>query len=129
MLGFAHQLQQCASSSGSCSNTDDATDSTYIVQEAVHSRWLRVVVTASNVPAFSRAKAASAITSAVGAKPGDAAADDQCWTASLPQSRDTLHVEGWLFNPAGGIRELGFTATTCGPSAIGSPAPPNNTAY
>jgi hypothetical protein len=109
-IDYAYQWQQCATSVGSCTDIDGATDSLYTLAPGDLNKYIRVVVTATNdFPSFSLIKASSAIHGTVGAKPGPLPGDTQQSGPSitvtpaddqfLPTEGDTLTASGWLFNP------------------------------
>ncbi len=108
-IEFEYQWQRCVGST--CTDVDDATQSTYVVPDTVTKYGFRVVVTGSNdFPTFGLSTAKSAITSPFTANPANLPGANQSSTASitvpapgdasLPQSGDTLHAQNWLFNPA-----------------------------
>ena len=133
-IEFEYEWQRCTTAqTSSCNPIADATESTYDLQLADLTNRVRVVVTGSNdFPTFSQAKAASAISGIVQPNPGTLPGANQTSTASittlapgsaaLPQSGDTLHAQGWLFNPA--ATSTGFQWFGCDANGINCAAIP-----
>jgi hypothetical protein len=108
-ISFAYRWQRCSSTtSASCATIPDETDATYLLADPDLSLRVRVIVTASN--AEGSVNAASAIQGPVGAQSGPLPGDIQTTRPQVtvvapgsnasPHTGDTVHVGGWLFNPA-----------------------------
>jgi hypothetical protein len=105
-ISFDYQWRRCVDAAGNnCSDINDATESTYVLDSNDQNSYIRVKVTAHNdFPTHGFDTATSATTALVGSEPGSVAGDLQHPAPSIdsqqyPTVGDTISVIPSTFNP------------------------------